>query len=115
MQQILSLAPPRKVAVQLNSDTGRPITVRLSGGGTATFRGREAWTLRVLIRHGSSGVTTAQLPPGVRFSHYILKLRRAGVRIDMVRESHSTPFEGTHGRYRLAAPVVVLAGDLVAA
>ena len=105
MIDLLLLPPPRKAANQLNSDTGKPIRVILPSESKATFQGREAWALRVLMAHGSAGVTTAQLPAGVRWSHYVMKLRRAGVPIAMTREGHSAPFEGTHGRYRLSGPV----------
>lgn len=99
-------APPFKAAASINSESAKPIRVRLPGGGTATFKGREAWALRVLMERGARGVTVAELPAGVRWSHYIMKLRRGGVPIAMDREGHGGPFAGQHGRYRLAAPVL---------
>lgn len=108
MNNLVLLAPAFKPGPQINSESAKPLRVRFPGGGTATFKGREAWALRVLMEKGARGVTVAELPPGVRWSHYIMKLRRAGVSIAMDREDHGGPFAGQHGRYRLTAPVVAL-------
>ena len=107
MTNLVLFAPAFKPGANaLNSESAKPIRVRLAAGGTATFKGREAWALRILMEKGARGVTVAELPPGVRWSHYIMKLRRGGVLVAMDREGHSGPFAGQHGRYRLAAPVL---------
>ncbi|WP_426612241.1 winged helix domain-containing protein [Bradyrhizobium sp. McL0616] len=84
------------------------ITIRLPSGSCLTFTGREAWTLRRLIEAGSRGVTTIDYP-APRWSHYIFKLRRAGLTISTEYEPHRGSFPGTHGRYRLETPVIVVA------
>ena len=63
------------------------ITVRLLSGACLTFIGREAWTLRRLLDAGSAGVTTID-HPAPRWSHYIYKLRRAGLTISTEYERH---------------------------
>jgi len=108
MTNLVLFAPPFKAAASLNSESAKPIRVRLPGGGTATFKGREAWALRVLMEKGGRGVTVAELPPGVRWSHYIMKLRRGGVPIAMDRAGHGGPFAGQHGRYRLTASILAV-------
>jgi hypothetical protein len=106
---LVLFAPPFKAgATPLNSDSAQPIRVRLPGGGTATFKGREAWALRILMERGARGITVAELPAGVRWSHYIMKLRRGGVPIAMDREGHGGPFAGQHGRYRLTASLLAI-------
>lgn len=87
------------------------ITIRLPGGTQLTFTGREAWTLRRLIDAGSAGVTTID-HPAPRWSHYIFKLRRAGLVITTDYEPHIGPFPGTHGRYRLETAVAVVAREV---
>jgi hypothetical protein len=83
------------------------IVIRMPSGSCLTFTGREAWTLRRLLEAGSAGVTTID-HPAPRWSHYIFKLRTAGLDITTNYERHTGPFPGTHGRYRLKTPVTVL-------
>jgi hypothetical protein len=90
------------------------ITIQMPSGSCLTFTGREAWTLRRLIEAGSAGVTTID-HPAPRWSHYIFKLRRAGLTITTEYEAHTGPFPGTHGRYRLETPVTVIRAAEVAA
>jgi len=90
------------------------ITIQMPSGSYLTFIGREAWTLRRLLEAGAVGVTTID-HPAPRWSHYIFKLRRAGLTISTEYESHSGPFPGTHGRYRLETPVTVVRAAEVAA
>ncbi|TIM38380.1 MAG: hypothetical protein E5Y56_29900 [Mesorhizobium sp.] len=77
--------------------------------------GRAAWMMRVLVKAGRRGVTTLELPAGVRVSHCVLLLRRAGFTISSPRESHEGPFPGTHSRYRLETEVTILEDMAVAA
>ena len=90
------------------------ITIRMPSGSCLTFIGREAWTLRRLLEAGSVGVTTID-HPAPRWSHYIFKLRQAGLTISTEYEPHTGPFPGTHGRYRLETPVTVVPAGEVAA
>lgn len=86
------------------------ITICLPDGARRTFHGREAWTLRQLVTAGSVGVTTLDRP-APRWSHYVFKLRKAGLVISTDRESHGGTFPGSHGRYRLETPVTVVSED----
>lgn len=80
--------------------SANPITVGLPSGSLCTFIGRDAWALRQLMAAGKSGVTPID-NPAPRWSHYIYKLRQAGIIISTEHEPHAGPFPGTHGRYRL--------------
>jgi hypothetical protein len=83
------------------------IKIRLPDGSQQSVVGREAWTLRHLLSAGVTGVTTID-HPAPRWSHYVHKLRKAGLVISTDYEGHSGDFPGTHGRYRLETPVTVL-------
>jgi winged helix domain-containing protein len=89
------------------------ITIRLPSDSCLTFTGREAWTLRRLIEAGAAGVTTID-HPAPRWSHYIFKLRKAGLVITTDYEPHTGPFPGTHGRYRLKTRVTVVMTEVAA-
>ena len=56
------------------------IQVQLPDGRTLSFVGREAWCLRRLYNAGAKGLTTID-HPAPRWSHYVYKLRRAGLTI----------------------------------
>jgi hypothetical protein len=86
------------------------ITIRLPDGNRQTFQGREAWTLRHLLNAGSSGITTLE-QPAPRWSHYVFKLRKAGLVISTDRETHGGAYPGNHGRYRLETQVTVVPED----
>jgi hypothetical protein len=92
------------------SDT-TAIQIRLSCGAERAFSGRPAFLLGRLI-DAPSGITTGDLPAGLRVSDYVLKLRRAGVDIATQYERHGGPYEGRHARYRLAAPVQTLSREV---
>ena len=83
------------------------ISVQLPGGRVASFVGREAWCLRHLIGAGANGLTTLD-HPAPRWSHYIFKLRKAGLAISTDVELHHGSYPGQHGRYRLESPVTVV-------
>jgi winged helix domain-containing protein len=89
--------------------TSTKIKIRLPDGSQQAFVGREAWTLRHLVNAGSIGVTTID-HPAPRWSHYVFKLRKAGLVISTEHEGHKGDFPGTHGRYRLETPVTVIDG-----
>lgn len=80
-----------------------------------TFTGRAAWALHALIVAGANGCTPITRP-APRWSDYCFKLRRGGVDIETVTESHGGPYSGHHARYVLRSPVTVLeiqrAGEL---
>ena len=89
--------------------TSTKIKIQLPDGSRQSFVGREAWTLRHLVNAGSTGVTTID-HPAPRWSHYVYKLRKAGLSISTDYEGHKGDFPGTHGRYRLETPVSVIDG-----
>jgi hypothetical protein len=89
--------------------TSTKIQIRLPDGSQQSFVGREAWTLRHLVNAGSRGVTTID-HPAPRWSHYVYKLRRAGLVISTDYEGHKGDFPGTHGRYRLETAITVIEG-----
>ena len=68
------------------------------------LKGRNAWALGELIRAGDEGCTPIDTP-GPRWSSYVHKLRRAGLDIQTLTESHGGPFKGTHARYILRTTV----------
>ncbi len=81
----------------------------LPDGTRLRFDGREAWALRHLRDAGAIGLTTLQ-QPAPRWSHYIYKLRKAGLVITTTHESHGGTYAGHHGRYRLETPVRIEEG-----
>lgn len=76
------------------------IAVITDDGQQFKFKGRFAWALRELMSAGKGGVTPIDRP-APRWSHYIFKLREAGIVITTTPEPHSGAYPGTHGRYRL--------------
>ena len=72
------------------------------------FSGREAQTLRELIRRGPAGATSGELSPlrwARRTSHYVHRLRAAGVAIRTEREEAG---DAWIGRYVLETPLSIL-------
>jgi hypothetical protein len=65
------------------------LTIRLDDGTIRIFAGRDAWTLRHLIAAGQAGLTTID-HPAPRWSHYVFRLRKAGLVISTVHEPHNT-------------------------
>lgn len=72
-----------------------------------TFTGRQAQTLHLLEKSGKAGLSSFE-SPGVRLSHYVHQLRRAGVDVACHDEKHDGPLRGVHGRYELACSVQVV-------
>ena len=83
------------------------IEIRI-GRRRQTFLGRDAWCLGRLVEYGERGVTPIERP-APRWSHYVYKLRRAGVDVDTIPEGHAGAYAGRHARYVLRSPVEVLA------
>ncbi len=83
------------------------LTVRLSDGRILRFSGRIAWALNALIEAGPRGVVPIDRP-APRWSQYIMSLRRKGIAIETITESHGGPFKGSHGRYVLTTELVRL-------
>lgn len=82
------------------------IRVRLAGADIEVT-GREAWALESLIAAGERGCTPID-NPAPRWSGYVHDLRRFGVDIETIHEPHGGAFPGTHARYVLRAPVVIV-------
>jgi hypothetical protein len=76
--------------------------------------GREEWALSRLLAAGSHGCTPIDTP-GPRWSDYVFKLRRRGIDIATITESHGGDFPGHHARYILRSKVNRLSDLQVAA
>jgi hypothetical protein len=83
------------------------IKAELTGGNRITVNGRDAWALSELIAGGMIGVTPLE-NPAPRWSHYVFKLRRAGLAIETIDEKHGGPYAGLHARYVLKTPLTVI-------
>src|SRR5207248_2191777 len=79
----------------------------LPDGPTVKAVGRDGWALLSLIGAGASGCTPIE-HVGPRWSHYVWKLKRLGLSIETITESHSGLFPGHHARYVLRTPVEIL-------
>ncbi|WP_323765888.1 winged helix domain-containing protein [Marinovum sp.] len=66
--------------------------------------GRDRWALECLMAAGPDGCTPIDTP-GPRWSGYVFNLRKLGIEIETVTESHDGPFSGTHARYVLRSTV----------
>jgi hypothetical protein len=73
--------------------------------------GRDAWALLSLMRSGDAGCTPIDRP-APRWSHYIFKLRGAGIRVETIDERHDGSFAGSHARYVLQDRISVAGGTL---
>ena len=58
-------------------------------------------------RAGDTGCTPID-HPGPRWSGYVRKLRKLGLRIDTINERHGGPFAGRHARYVLRSRIRIL-------
>ncbi len=86
------------------------ITFRIEPDGSRLrAKGRDAWALLALHMAGKRGVTPLDTP-GPRWSGYVFNLRRMGLVIETVHESHGGPFAGTHARYVLHSEVSIIEG-----
>lgn len=84
------------------------VTFRLDAEGPAfTVKGRMAWALAQLLQAGERGCTPIERP-APRWSHYVFKLRKAGLAIETIDENHGGAYSGSHGRYVLRSPVQVI-------
>ena len=72
--------------------------------GEKSVHGRDAWALAELIKAGAVGVTPIT-HPGPRWAAYIAKLRKQGLAIETLHETHGGAFAGRHARYVLRSPV----------
>lgn len=77
--------------------------------GVLLFTGRDAWALQHLIRAGEDGVTPLERP-APRWSHYVWKLRGAGLDVETITEPHGGTYAGTHARYVLRTPCRIRPG-----
>ena len=85
------------------------LEIRVGGheGRTVKVRGRDAWALDALLRAGERSVTPIERS-APRWSHYIFKLRRAGLVVETIDEPHAGTYAGHHARYVLRSSVEVL-------
>lgn len=90
-----------------NSNPIITIIVELNDGSRKIFKGRDAWCLAELIDGGLIGVTPIERP-APRWAHYVFKLRRAGLNVETIDETHGGAYSGTHARYLLRTPLRVI-------
>ena len=90
-----------------NSNPVVRLTVELADGTRKHIAGRDAWALNELIGAGAAGVTPLERP-APRWSHYVFKLRRAGIPVETVTEVHGGAYSGHHARYVLSIPLRVV-------
>lgn len=83
-------------------------------GSLLTVKGQDAWALLELIKAGDDGIAPLDTP-GPRWSGYVHQLRKAGLVIATIYESHLGPFPGTHARFVLRSEVIVMPDRLDAA
>ncbi|MGK6313701.1 winged helix domain-containing protein [Neorhizobium sp. DT-125] len=76
-------------------------------GAPIMFVGREAWACRELIKAGERGVSSLH-HIGPRLAHYCMKIRRAGLTVEMVKTPHAGSFAGWHGVYFLRSKLRVI-------
>ena len=77
----------------------------LSDGRTCDVSGQTAKALIALAEAGERGCTALEVASwAYRFAHYVLCLRRLGLKIDMEHEQHQG---GWHGRYFLRTGVQI--------
>jgi hypothetical protein len=72
-----------------------------------TIVGRDAWALGHLLQAGERGCTLIEQPEP-RWSHYVDKIRKAGIVIEIATENHAGAFAGHHARYVLRSRIAVL-------
>ena len=76
--------------------------------GRLLVKGRNAWALLRLMEANSRGVTPVDEPTGPRWSAYIFNLRKMGLEIETINESHGGAYPGSHARYVLHTPCMVV-------
>ncbi|MDX0911939.1 hypothetical protein GOL41_17385 [Sinorhizobium medicae] len=91
----------QNIRVNILNDNNEPC------GFPVTFVGREAYTLRKLIDAGERGISSID-QVGIRLSHYVLKIRRAGITVETVSISHGGAFPGVHGVYKLRSRLRII-------
>ncbi len=80
---------------------------RIQTGGewqSIFVKGRDEWALLELMSMGELGCTPIH-NPAPRWSGYVHNLRRLGVTIETIHESHRGSFPGHHARYILRCRV----------
>lgn len=89
-----------------NNWPARAFTIK-SGAAVPQYivvKGRDGWALEALIAQGPKGCTSIN-NPGPRWAAYVHKLRKLGVTIDTITETHDGPFAGHNARYVLARTI----------
>ncbi|MDX0513330.1 hypothetical protein GOD47_01415 [Sinorhizobium medicae] len=76
-------------------------------GPPLKVNGRNAWALLELHKAGERGCTPITTP-GPRWSGYVFNLRRMGLAIETIQESHGGPFPGLHARYVARSRISIL-------
>lgn len=83
------------------------IQVAIDGRRPVILKGRVAWALDCLKDAGRDGCNPLK-QPALRWSEYVRRLRRRGVQVETVMETHGGQFPGQHARYVLRSRVRML-------
>jgi len=103
-------APPH-AAIRGDIERIKSLSIRrLDTDQVVSTKGRESWMLAQLIVTGPKGFTTLERP-APRISHYAFLLRKHGLPVETLNESHGGPYSGHHGRYVLNLPVQIVAQE----
>jgi hypothetical protein len=86
---------------------------RLDTNEVIATKGRASWMLAQLIVTGQKGFTTLERP-APRISHYAFLLRKHGLPVETLNESHGGTYRGHHGRYVLNLPLAVVETEFAA-
>jgi hypothetical protein len=101
------IAPP-PVAIKGDIERIKSLSIRrLDTDQVVSTKGRSAWCLAQLIATGQKGFTTLERP-APRISHYVHLLRKHGLPVETLNETHGGTYRGHHGRYVLNLPVAIL-------
>lgn len=83
----------------------KPVTKFEVGSRKIEVSGRNAQTLKELIKAGERGLTSLEFP-ALRLAAYVHDLRTEyGIEIERIDEKHGGQFSGTHARYKLKSTV----------
>ena len=111
--QLELLAPPT-MAIRGDIEKIKRLSVRrLDTDQVVSTNGRASWALAQLIVSGAKGFTTLERP-APRISHYVFQLRKHGLPVQTIDESHGGTYRGVHARYVLNVAFAILETEFAA-
>ena len=106
--QLLLLPPPSPRIAGGDIEKIKALSVRrLDTDEVLSTKGRESWCLAHLVTTGSKGVTPIERP-APRWSDYVFRLRKRGLPVQTIDESHGGTYRGVHARYVLNVPLAII-------